>query len=229
MNKPRVTLLQVIVHVAGWLPLAKIVLDYFAGRLTANPIQAVEQRTGLVALTFLVLSLACTPLASIFGWKELLQRRRALGLYGFMYAALHVFTFFAIDYGLDLGAIWSDVSNKTYIIVGAIAFLLLVPLAVTSFKYWKKRLGKNWKRLHRLIYLIVPLVAFHFLLVVKGDLLRLQGNLYQPLLYGGIILVLLIMRISWVKLALIALRNRVKMYQIQRSSQLHPAPRPRKH
>ena len=229
MEKRRVTLLQVIVHVAGWLPLAKIVLDYFADRLTANPIQAIEQRTGLVALTFLVLSLACTPLASIFGWKELLQRRLALGIYGFMYAALHVFTFFAIDYGLDLGAVWSDVHNKPYIIIGALAFLLLVPLAATSFKYWMKRLGKNWKRLHKLIYLIVPLAAFHFLLVVKGNLLRLQGNLYQPLLYGSIILVLLILRISRVRLPLIALRNRLRKFQIQRLAQFNLAARPRKH
>ena len=182
---------------------------FYTDHLTANPIQAIEQRTGLNALTFLLLSLACTPVASIFGWKELTQRRKALGKYGFLYAALHVITFFAIDYGLDLAAVWRDVWNKSYIIIGAAAFLLLLPLAVTSFKYWMKRLGKNWKRLHKLVYIISPLVVVHFLLVVKGSLTQLQGNIYQPLLYGSIAALLLILRIPKIKQALITLRNRL--------------------
>jgi sulfoxide reductase heme-binding subunit YedZ len=210
MKKMRFTLLQVIVHIGGWIPLALILYGFFTNQLTANPIQAIEQRTGIQALTFLLLSLACTPLASILGWGELTQRRKALGLYGFLYAGLHVFTFFVIDYGLDLGAVWRDVWNKSYIIIGAIAFLLLLPVAVTSFKYWMKRLGRNWKRLHRLVYLISPLVVYHFVLAVKGNLSQLQGNLAQPLLYGSIAALLLILRISKVKLTLIGLRNRLK-------------------
>jgi methionine sulfoxide reductase heme-binding subunit len=219
MKKPRFTLLQIIVHIGGWIPLALILYGFFTNQLTANPIQAIEQRTGLQALTFLLLSLACTPLASIAGWRELIQRRKALGLYGFLYAALHVFTFFVIDYGLDLGAVWRDVWNKSYIIIGAIAFLLLLPVAVTSFKYWMKRLGRNWKRLHWLVYLISPLVVYHFVLVVKGNLSRLQGNLAQPLLYGSIAALLLVLRISKVKLALIGLRGRLKLRE-------RPVPRP---
>lgn len=195
MQKPRFSLLQILVHLAGWYPLVRLVTDFFTNNLTANPIQVVEQRTGLTALTFLVLSLACTPLASIFGWKQLIRRRKALGIYGFLYAALHVFTFFVIDYGLDLATIWKDVGKKPYVLLGALAFLLLIPLAVTSFRYWQKRLGKGWKRLHRLVYFISPLVVFHFFLVVKGDLSRLQGNLVQPLLYGAVVVLLLILRI----------------------------------
>jgi sulfoxide reductase heme-binding subunit YedZ len=213
MKMPRFTPLQIIVHIAGWMPLAAIVYGFFTNQLTANPIQAIEQRTGIQALTFLLLSLACTPVASIFGWKELTQRRKALGLYGFLYASLHVITFFAIDYGLDLEAVWRDVWNKSYIIIGAIAFLLLLPLAVTSFKYWMKRLGRNWKRLHKLVYIISPLVAVHFLLVVKGSLTQFQGNIYQPLLYGSIAALLLILRISKVKLALIGLRNQISNWK----------------
>jgi sulfoxide reductase heme-binding subunit YedZ len=195
VQKPRFSLLQILVHLAGWYPLVRLVTDFFTNNLTANPIQVVEQRTGLTALTFLVLSLACTPLASIFGWKQLIRRRKALGIYGFLYAALHVFTFFVIDYGLDLATIWKDVGKKPYVLLGALAFLLLIPLAVTSFRYWQKRLGKGWKRLHRLVYFISPLVVFHFFLVVKGDLSRLQGNLVQPLLYGAVVVLLLILRI----------------------------------
>jgi sulfoxide reductase heme-binding subunit YedZ len=220
MKKPRFTPLQIIVHIAGWLPLVLLVYNFAMDQLTANPIQAIEQRTGIQALTFLLLSLACTPVASIFGWKELTQRRKALGIYGFLYAALHVSTFFIIDYGLDLSAVWRDVWNKPYIIIGAIAFLLLLPLAVTSFKYWMKRLGKNWKRLHKLVYVISPLVVVHFLLVVKGSLTQLQGNIYQPLLYGSIAALLLIMRIPKIKLALVGLRNRFEFWK----QKPHPAP-----
>jgi methionine sulfoxide reductase heme-binding subunit len=210
MKKPRFTSLQILVHFGGWVPLALIVYNFFTNSLTANPIQAIEQQTGIHALTFLLFSLACTPLASIFGWKELLQRRKALGNYGFMYAAIHLTAFIGLDYGFNLLAILRDVGTKWYILVGLISFLLLLPLALTSFKYWMKRLGKNWKRLHKLVYIISPIVAFHFLLSVKGDLTRLQGNILQPLLYGLIALVLLALRISLVKTTLIGLRTRLQ-------------------
>jgi methionine sulfoxide reductase heme-binding subunit len=215
MKKPRFTPLQIIVHLAGWMPLAYLLYSFFTHNLTANPIQAIEQRTGDYALTFLLLSLACTPLSSIFGWKELTQRRRALGLYAFLYAALHVITFFGIDYGLNLVAVWRDVRNKSYILIGALAFLMLLPLALTSFKYWMKRLGKNWKHLHRLVYIISPLVVFHFLLVVKGNITQLQGNLYRPLLYGAVAVTLLLLRLPLVKRTLIRLRAQIV-------SALHP-------
>jgi len=206
----KTTLHQIIVHLGGWLPLAQIIYDYFTRHLTANPIQAIEQRTGIQALTFLLLSLACTPLSSILGWRELTQRRKALGDYGFMYAAIHLLTFLGLDYNFDLMAILRDVGTKWYIIIGLLAFLALLPLALTSFKYWMKRLGKNWKRLHKLVYIISPLVVLHFLLSVKGDIFRLQGNIGQPLLYGSIAIFLLILRISIIKKTLIGLRTRLQ-------------------
>jgi sulfoxide reductase heme-binding subunit YedZ len=199
VQKPRISPLQILVHLAGWTPLALLVFAALTNNLTANPIQLIEQRTGLTALTFLILSLACTPLASLFGWKQLIQRRKALGNYGFLYAFLHVFTFFVIDYGFDLATIWKDVGRKPYVLLGMAAFLMLLPLAVTSFGYWQRRLGKNWKRLHRLVYVIAPLVVLHFFLVVKGDFSRLQGNLAQPLIYGVVIVVLLILRLPPIK------------------------------
>ena len=185
-----------------------LVYDFFADNLTVNPIQAIEQRTGLYALTFLLITLVCTPGASLFGWKELIQRRKALGNYAFLYAALHVATFFGVDYGLDFVAVWRDVWNKSYIIIGVIAFLMLLSLSVTSFTYWMKRLGKNWKRLHKLIYVIAPLGILHFLLVIKGDITRLAGDISQPILYGSIAAILLIVRIPSVKSKLIGLRYR---------------------
>jgi methionine sulfoxide reductase heme-binding subunit len=207
MTKTRLTPLQITVHAAGWLPLALLFFDFTSHRLTANPIQAIEQRTGIYALSFLLASLACTPAASILGLKEFIRRRKALGIYAFFYAALHLTTFLGIDYGLDLVSVWRDVGNKAYILIGAAAFLLLLPLAITSFTYWMKRLGKNWKRLHLLVYIISPLVIVHFLLAVKGDITQLKGNLAQPLLYGGITLLLLALRISKVKVWLIGTRN----------------------
>jgi sulfoxide reductase heme-binding subunit YedZ len=213
MKKPRFTSLQILVHFAGWLPLALLLFDFFSDNLTANPIQAIEQRTGLNAITFLILSLACTPLASVFGWKELTQRRKALGNYGFLYAALHVTTFFVLDYGLNLSAIWRDVGTKSFIIIGALAFLMLLPLAITSFNYWMKRLGKNWKRLHRLAYIISPLVIVHFFMAKKGDLLNLSGDILQPLAYGAVALLLLLLRVTPIKKPLIALREKFSSKQ----------------
>jgi sulfoxide reductase heme-binding subunit YedZ len=208
MPKPRFTPLQILVHLAGWFPAAQLLYGILTDNLTANPIQRLEQVTGINALTFLLFSLACTPLASVFGWKELLLRRKALGNYGFLYAALHVTIFIAIDYGLNLNRILRDVGTKWYILIGLLAFLLLVPLAFTSFTYWMKRLGRNWKRLHRLVYFISPLVILHFLLSVKGNLGNLSGNISQPVLYGAIAAILLLLRISPLKRALIQLRTR---------------------
>lgn len=208
MKKPRYTALQLLVHLAGWIPLAVLLFDLFRDNLTANPIQAIEQRTGYTALVFLALSLACTPLAFL-GWKELTQRRKALGNYGFLYAALHVTVFVAIDYGFNLEAILRDVGTKQYILIGATAFLLLVPLAATSFNYWMKRLGKNWKRLHRLVYLIAPLVVLHFFMARKGNILNLTGDVFQPLLFAVIIGLLLLLRLAPVKRDLTRLRARL--------------------
>ncbi len=212
MKKSRFTPLQILVHLGGWAPLALSAYNFFAGNLTANPIQALEQQTGIQALTFLLFSLACTPLAAILGWKELTQRRKALGNYGFMYAALHVTIFIGLDYGFDLEAILRDVGSKWYILFGALAFLLLLPLAITSLKYWMKRLGKSWKRLHKLVYIISPLVVVHFLLSVKGDFFSLQGNILQPIWYGLIVLVLLALRMTPIKTTLIGLRTRLTLW-----------------
>jgi methionine sulfoxide reductase heme-binding subunit len=208
-GKKDLTFLQILIHAAGWIPLAQIVYGLLTNDFTANPIQRVEQVTGDSALRLLLFSLACTPLAVIFGWREMVLRRRALGNYGFMYAALHLVTFVAVDYGLNFAAIFRDVGSKQYVIIGLIAFLLLLPLAATSSLYWMRRLGKKWKSLHRLVYLISPLVVVHFLLVVKGNVSRLSGNLSQPMLYAAIAALLLLMRVPMVKKPLIALRSRI--------------------
>ena len=205
----RYTPLQVAIHIYGWSALVRLIIDFINDNLTANPIQALEQRTGRHAITLLVLSLACTPLNNLFGWRELIKRRRALGLYAFLYATIHVIIFVDLDYGLAWSLIVQTIIQKPYIVVGMLSFLLLMPLALTSFDIWKKRLGKNWKRLHQLVYLIAPLAALHYAWGKKGDFFRLQGEIIRPLIYASIIIIFLIMRLPQVKKVLASARDRI--------------------
>lgn len=195
----RYTPLQILIHLGAWFPLARLVFEAFTGGLTANPIQHIEQRTGRAAISLLFLSLAATPLNSLFGWREPLQRRRALGLYAFLYATIHVIIFADLDYGLAWSAIIETVFQKPYILVGAAAFLLLIPLAITSFDVWKVRLKKNWKRLHQTVYFIAPLVVLHYAWGKKGNFFALQGDILLPLIYGLIFLLLMLLRIPAVR------------------------------
>jgi sulfoxide reductase heme-binding subunit YedZ len=219
------TPLQIAVHVYAWSALAHILFDVLTGNVSANPIQELEQRTGRHAITLLVLSLACTPLNTLFKWTELIKRRRTLGLYAFLYATLHVLIFVNLDYGLAWSLLVQTVFEKPYILVGMIAFLLLVPLAATSFDVWKMRLKKNWKRLHQLIYLIVPLVVLHYAWSKKGDLFALQGEIVRPLIYGLVVLILLTFRIPQVRRAAASFRDRI-LYQRNRRRIQSDAPNP---
>lgn len=211
----RYTPLQIAVHIYAWSALVHILFDLVTGNVSANPIQELEQRTGRHAITLLVLSLACTPLNTMFKWPELIKRRRTLGLYAFLYATIHVLIFVNLDYGLAWSLIIQTVFEKPYIVVGMIAFLLLVPLAVTSFDVWKMRLKKNWKRLHQLIYLIAPLVVLHYAWSKKGDFFALQGEIVRPLIYGLVVVIMLAFRIPQVRRATASLRDRI-LYQRNR-------------
>jgi sulfoxide reductase heme-binding subunit YedZ len=186
-----------------------LIFDLVTGRLSANPIQDLERRTGRHAITLLVLLLLCTPINTIFKWSEPLKRRRALGLYTFMYVTIHVIIFADLDYGLAWSRLVQEVVQKPRLIVGFLAVLILIPLAITSFDIWKKRLGKNWKRLHRLIYLIGPLAVLHYVWSKKGDILTLQGEVAKPLVYGILIAIVLIFRIPPIRKALAATSSRV--------------------
>lgn len=215
----RYTPLQIAMHIYAWSALVILIFDFFTHNLTANPIQALEQRTGRHAITLLVLALACTPLNTLFRWSELLKRRRALGLYAFMYATIHILIFINLDYGLAWSLIIQTVFEKPYIIVGFTGFLLLIPLAITSFDIWKKRLGKTWKRLHQMIYLIVPLLVLHYAWGKKGDFFALQGEIIRPLIYGLIVVLLLIMRIPPIRRALASLPSRILLRFKKRTPQ----------
>jgi len=205
----RYTPLQIFMHAAAWFPIARLIFEAFTGGLTANPIQHLEQRTGRAAITLLFFSLAATPLNSLFGWKETLIRRRALGLYGFMYATIHVVIFLDLDYGLAWSLIVETIIQKPYIIVGTLAFLLLIPLAVTSFDIWKKRLKKNWKRLHMAIYFIAPLAVLHYAWGKKGDFFHFSGEVSRPWAYAVVLILLMLLRLPTVRRFIATARGRV--------------------
>jgi len=211
-------------HIGGWYPITRLLIEFFAGTLSANPIQEMEQRMGRAAITFLVLSLACTPLNTIFHWREAIKRRRALGLYAFMYATIHVTIFVDLDYGFAWSLLVQTIFQKPYMIVGLTSFLLLTPLAITSFDVWKMRLGKGWKNLHKLVYFIAPLAVLHYAWAQKGDLFFLRGNIGRPLLYAVIVILLLIFRISFVRKLLVSLRERILSPFRRRDSHPHPEP-----
>ncbi|OQY32221.1 MAG: hypothetical protein B6I38_04885 [Anaerolineaceae bacterium 4572_5.1] len=208
MKKLPYTPLQILIHLGAWFPFVKLVFDYFTNNLSPNPIQDFEQRTGFAAITLLILSLASTPLNTVFGWREPLKRRRALGLYAFFYATLHVTVYLALDYGFDLDLLIEATLEKRYTLIGTLSFLLLIPLAITSFKWWMRKLGKNWKRLHKLVYLIAPMAVFHFAWARKGDIFTLQGDVLLPFIYGLIALLLLGMRFPPLRKALVSRRTR---------------------
>jgi methionine sulfoxide reductase heme-binding subunit len=187
------------VHLAAWMPLIVLIFDALNDNLTVNPIQAATQRTGQAAIILLILSLACTPISTYLGWKDAVKLRRALGLYAFMYAAIHFILFVYVDFGLQFDLILREFVEKRYLWVGLPAFIILVALAATSFRWMMKRLGKNWKRLHRLIYLGAILVVLHLAFVIKGDLFMLSGDVWKPLVAAITIGILLIARLPWLR------------------------------
>ncbi|MFO7623560.1 MAG: protein-methionine-sulfoxide reductase heme-binding subunit MsrQ [Anaerolineales bacterium] len=204
----RFTRLQILAHLGALLPMAWLWLDYFQGNFSVNPIQDITLRTGKAALVLLVLSLACTPANTYFGWRQALSIRRALGLYAFGYAFIHFLIFIGLDYAFDWALLWLEIVEKPYIWVGSTALSILFLLAITSTNGWKKRLGKGWKQLHRLVYPAALLVIVHFAWVKKGDILALQGDVIQPLLFGLVVVTLLVARTAPVKKWFFRMRDR---------------------
>jgi len=194
MPKLKVPGLQILVQIGALFPLAWLAWQFSQDQLTANPIREIQLRTGRYALNLLVLSLACTPVYNIFEFKPALQWRRTLGLYAFMYASLHLLNFIGLDYGFNFALIREGIAAKPFALVGLAAFLMLLPLAVTSTKGWVKRLGKNWQILHRLVYLAGILAVIHFVWLTKS-----KADIRVPLIYAAVITLLLIVRIPVVR------------------------------
>jgi sulfoxide reductase heme-binding subunit YedZ len=194
--------LQLVVHVGALLPLAWIVWNYAQGAFFIDPVKEITTRTGTVSLILLLLSLAATPINTLFGFKQALQVRRALGLYAFGYVGLHFLTFVWLDYGLDFELILQAIFDQRYVLVGFAAGLILLAMALTSTKGWQKRLGRTWKRLHRLVYLAGILAVLHYLWLVK--------DIREPMRYAIVLTVLLVLRIPGVRKAVSNTRYRLQ-------------------
>ncbi|MFC1934726.1 sulfite oxidase heme-binding subunit YedZ [Chloroflexota bacterium] len=182
----------ILINILALVPLVWLVWDFAFDHLSADPIREIQLRTGRYALILLVISLACTTVYRMFRHKSIRPLRRLSGIYAFSYASLHFLNFVGVDYGFDLSAIQQDVLEKRFALAGLAAFLLLIPLVITSTNGWRKKLGKNWKRLHRLIYLIDLLAIIHFIWLSKIDI-RI------PLIYGTLVVILLIIRLPAIR------------------------------
>lgn len=174
-----------LVFVAALGPVGYLTWAAFTDNLSANPISDITLETGTWALRFLVVTLAVTPLRRITHWNELIKFRRMLGLFAFFYGILHFTTYLWLDQFFDFGGIGKDIWKRPFITVGFTAFMAMLPLAITSTSGWIRRLGgKNWQRLHRLIYIAAVCGVIHYWWLVKSDVQR-------PMIYGLIFGVLL--------------------------------------
>ena len=172
------------------VPFAHLLYRAATGGLGVNPIEEIALATGRWTLRFLLITLAVTPVRRLLKWNEAIRYRRMLGLFAFFYACLHLTTYIVLDQFFDWQTIVEDVTKRPFIMAGACAFLLLVPLAITSTRGWIRRLGRDWARLHMLIYAAAILGVVHFTWKVKSDL---SG----PLRYAVILGVLLAVRLVW--------------------------------
>ncbi len=156
------------------MPAAVLIWDVVRDNLGANPVEAIEHRTGDWTIWLLLATLAVTPLRRLTGWNGLIRCRRTLGLLAFSYVCLHFLTYLVIDQGfpvqgLTLAFVWDDIVKRPYVTVGFTAFVLLIPIAWTSTKGWIRRLGRRWTTLHQLVYVAAALGALHYMWLIKGD------------------------------------------------------------
>jgi sulfoxide reductase heme-binding subunit YedZ len=187
MTPGRIRGLKGLLFVVCLVPLGILLLEVFnlAGMsLGANPIEELIHRFGFWGLRFLLITLAITPLRFLTGQNWLIRFRRMFGLFAFFYILMHFLTYAGLDQRFDLSAIFEDIVERPFITIGFAAFVLLIPLAVTSTNGMMKRLGRRWQKLHRLVYLIAILGVWHFYWQVKLDIL-------EPLVYIAILSVLL--------------------------------------
>lgn len=183
------------------LPLVRLIVLAGSGGLGANPIEFITRSTGTWTLVGLLVTLSVTPLRRLSGRAELIRYRRMLGLFSFFYACLHFTTYIWLDQFFDPAAIAKDIVKRPFITIGFSAFVLLIPLAATSTHAMMRRLGRRWQQLHRLVYLIAVLGVIHYLWLVKKDMT-------EPLIYGGVLMLLLAARLPWGVNLLQAARSR---------------------
>ena len=181
----RIKRIKPIVFVLCGIPAGLLVFDIFTGNISADPIEDLTRVTGVWGLRLILLTLAITPLRQITGINQLILLRRMLGVYAFFYIVLHFLTWFVVDNFFDFQRIIEDIIERYYILFGSLAFLMMIPLAITSTNGMVRRLGgKRWTKLHKLVYILSILGVLHFYLQVKADIT-------EPVIYAVILAVLL--------------------------------------
>jgi len=199
-------------YVAALLPLGWLLYALLTGLVMGDQVKFMQHVTGDTALSCLMLSLAITPLRRLTGWNEIIRVRRLIGLTAFWYACLHLTTYVVFDQSLSLMEILTDIRKHPWVLVGFTAFLCLVPLAITSTNGWIRRMGgKNWNRLHRLVYVAASAGVLHYFWLVKKDI-------HYPLLYGVVLIVLFASRVWW-----LAARARTHRAPVPRKVEPKPA------
>ena len=173
---------------ALWLLVATLM-----GWLGPNPAETLLHHTGVIAVVLLLVTLAVTPLRRWVGWRQLVRHRRTLGVAAWCYAFAHFLVFAILDWGLELAGIWSEVVERPYITVGFAALVLLTPLAITSTRGWIRRLGRNWRRLHRLVYPAAILAVAHIWWLLAT---RKVPEISEAIAYAAILAVLLLLRLN---------------------------------
>jgi sulfoxide reductase heme-binding subunit YedZ len=198
---------KIIVNLTALLPVIWLGFAAAAGKLGVNPIQRAEQLSGDFAIILLLLTLTLTPLRIITGWTNFEKFEKTLGLQTFYYASAHLMIFLWLDYQFAWTELVQLFLQKSFLWVGLSAFLILLVLAITSFSFWKSRLGKWWKRIHTLIYAAGVLVVLHYAWSIKGSLFLLRGAILKPLIAAGVVLILLVIRIKPVREAISSWRK----------------------
>jgi methionine sulfoxide reductase heme-binding subunit len=181
---------KIVVFSLSSIPFLVIIWRGFHNNLTANPVEFLQHKTGDWTLRFLIFTLCVTPFRKVLNLPELIRFRRMLGLFGFFYASLHFLTYLGPDQSFNFAGMLKDVGKRPFITVGFTAFVLLIPLAITSTASWVRRLGgKRWQALHRSIYLCAILGVIHYYWLVKSDV-------REPLFYGFLVGILLLWRFA---------------------------------
>jgi methionine sulfoxide reductase heme-binding subunit len=183
-----------IVFLLALLPLGRLIWLGSEQDLGANPIEFITRSMGTWTLVFLCLSLAMTPARMLTGWTGFIHLRRMLGLFCFFYATLHFLIWLWLDHNFSLGAMWQDVLERPYITFGFLAFVLLIPLALTSNRWAQRKLGRRWSHLHRLIYGIAVLAILHYWWHKAG-----KSDYETVSIYLGVIVVLLLLRLPFIQ------------------------------
>jgi sulfoxide reductase heme-binding subunit YedZ len=186
--RDRIAVFKPFVFALCLLPLAALIWDTLHGALGADPVAQLEHRSGDWSLRLLLATLAITPLRRLTGWHKAIRFRRMLGLFAFFYVTVHLTIYLVVDLGGFWSQLLTEIAKRPYITVGFTAWLLLIPLALTSTNAMMRRLGRNWQRLHRLVYLIALLGVLHFLWLVKADH-------REPAIYLGVLIVLMLTRL----------------------------------